>query len=318
MDPFFDRLKEERDQEAQIKHAEEKGRRITGAEDPSSLVQRNISNLVFPKEKTSIKENFTDQTMNVSASHESAVPLITLEQCQKAVSEHPNARNLIIQRDPSGTSSAVTPATFYDHFVSAISAGLMSGEKNSDQEIAQKSRQMTRELLGLLQQQYGEKIADASFPSAPHRIAIAHPLSSKNLDAILTTTEVLKSKEDDFVALESDPQIQALTQQVQAAEARVNETTKATHKKLSALEKRNISTVRGSSALQLAALEKAEHAAHQESIAVKDRLAIALRTTFQKDEDPDLSSDAYPSETTGLLSRNINGKTYQSISQNPE
>ena len=86
----------------------------------------------------------------------------------------------------------------------------MSGEKNPDQEIAQKSRMMTKELFGLLQQKYREKIADASFPSAPHRIAIAHPLSTKDLDEILMTVEVLKSKESDFAALESDPQIQAL------------------------------------------------------------------------------------------------------------
>ena len=81
MNPFFDHSKEEGHQEVQIENTEEQGQRITGAEDPSNLVQRNISSLAFPKEKTSAKENFTDQAMNVSASHESAVPLITLEQC---------------------------------------------------------------------------------------------------------------------------------------------------------------------------------------------------------------------------------------------
>ena len=88
MNPFFDHPKEEGYQEIQIENTEEQDRRISGEEDPCSLVQRDVSNLAFPKEKPSTQEIFTDQTMNISASHESAAPLITLAQCQQGLLQH--------------------------------------------------------------------------------------------------------------------------------------------------------------------------------------------------------------------------------------
>lgn len=314
MDPFFDHSKEKRDQETQTENNEEQVRRISHAEDLSSLVQRNYSSIASSQEIDSSEKTSLDPIMNVSASHASAAPLITLEQCQQAVSEHPKACNLIIQHDASGASSTVLPATFYDHFISAIFPTFKGKENTPPQE---RSRQMTRELLGLLQEQYGEKIAAASFPSVQHRIAIAHPLNTKDLGEILTTAEVLLKQKDAFFALEVNPQFQTLAQEVQIAEAKVDQTARATQKKLSAIEKKHTFAVHGSSALRLGALEKAEHAAHQEAIAAKDRFAITLRKTFQTDEGPDLSSDTYLSEGTPLLSQKSNGKNYRSISQIP-
>lgn len=255
--------------------------------------------------------------MNVSASSQPAAPLITLEQCQQAVSEHPKAASLIIQGNAPETASIVTPSTFYDHFIRAI-PGLSTGrEQMPDQDIAQKSRQITKELFGLLRQEYGEKIAAASFPSAQHRIAIAHPLNTTDLDEILTTAAVLKRKGEDFSALESNPQIQALTQQVQVAEAKVDQTARAAQKKAAALNKKQKSAHLGGSVLRLCSLEAAEHTAHKKAIEAKDRLSIAYRNAFQKNKEFSSDTDSTSSssgETTPLLSRKKGGTYYHAIS----
>ena len=320
MDPFFNHSKEERCQEAQIENIEEQGRRISEEKDPSSLIQGSCSFIIFSEEIHSGENTSPNPIMNLSASHESLAPLITLEQCKRAISEHPSAGNLIIQRGASETGSTVKPPTFHDHFISAFPAGLMSGEKDPDQEIAQKSRLITKELFGLLQQEYGKKIADASFPSAPHRIAIAHPLSTKDLDAILTTAEVLAKQEIDFSSLETDPQVQLFTQEAQIADANVARTTKAAQKKNAFFDKKNDIAQQGaslyeahlgSSVFRLVSLEKDASAAHKKAIAVKDRLAIARGNAFQKEEE-----SYQPSEGISLLSRKNNGENYQSISQN--
>ncbi len=320
MKPGFTCSGEERYQEASPENGKEQTRGIADEEDLSSLVQRDYSSHTFPKEIASRENTSPDPIMNVSASHESVAPLITLEQCQEAISKYPNAGNLVIQENTSGAPSTVAPPTFYDHFINVLPPVFRGKEKGHDQEIAQKSCQMTKELLSLLQQQYGEKIAAVSFPSAEHRMAIAHPLNTKDLDAILTTAEVLAKQDDDFSALATDSQIQILAQEAQVAEAKVNQTARSLQKKNSLLDRDNKIAHQapapykkiGTTAFQLASLKAAEVAAHQKAIAVKDRLALAVRNAFQKN-DADLSSDEPLSEGTPLLSRNKNGQQYHSI-----
>lgn len=309
MRPVLNNARRKESQETRLKYTKEQGRRIT-EDDSSSLLERNNFNIASAKEKTSTEKADSEQMMNLSTSNESVAPLITLEQCQRAISEYPNAGNLVIQSDDRGTVLKVAPPAFYNHLISAFPPILIESKKTADELIPDKSRQITKELFGLLRQEYGEKIAAASFPSLPHRIAIAHPLSTKDLSEILTTAEVLKEQGEGFPAMESDPQVQALAQEVQASEIKVDQITKAAQKKNASINKKPWSNPPTSSILQLASLERAAHHAHQEAIAVKDRLAIAQRNIF-REEDPSFSSK----ESTPLLSQKNNQKNYFSINR---
>lgn len=244
--------------------------------------------------------------MNLSSLNQTASPQISLEECKNALANNPKATNLVInQNAPEGESRIVSPK-FYDHFISAFPKGLMGREKTSDENISEKSRQITKAVFEMLENKYGAEIAHASFSSAPHRIAIAHPLSSKDLSQAISTAEALHD-ENQRGNFPSNPQIEELKEQAEVATTRAAEIMKATEKKNALLDEKSKTPPViykgqvGASALKLVSLENSQRAAHKEAIDIKDRLAMAYQAASKSEH---LSGDDFPSENMPLLSRN--------------
>lgn len=278
----------------------------------SSSAERADFSVAGLSEKSFNDSGSLDQIMDLSTLSGTPSCFMTLQHCEEAIKKYPQAASLILQSDDPNRGTVIAPPSFYDHFISAIPRGITGNVNIPSEALSEKYRHLTQEVFSLLQREYGEAIATASFASIPHRITIAHPLSSKDLHEVLTTAKTLQDQEKNFSAIESAPEIEALKKEIEDAEKKAEQATIAREKRVLLLDQKNLTAQQHpsirkthllTSALKLEKLAEMERTAYEQLIFLKDRLAVARRNALQEYTPPDSLSETSSEETSLLFEK---------------